>query len=271
MDWQIEKTLFKINDGFGDLLVKEYGLLRNLYFGDYKKQSSLFLPEPSVIVLNYAQAMMTALFFCQQPRKVLMVGLGGGTLLHFIHKFFPDCQIDVVEIRSTVIDVAKRFFKVSDVDQMINVYHCDAKNLVAQKINHREKYDLVLVDAFDQWGPAEIYSSRDFVSNCRELTHDQGLCSFNLWNRKEDDFPGTLKQFNKLFSNNVLQLSLGNKNSNVILHTFPKDLYRNRLIKLDGLAETYRQKFGIDFPMYYKMLLKQNQSMLSLFKKAVFS
>jgi len=271
MDWQIEKTLFKSHDEFGDLLVKEHGLLRTLYFGDYKKQSCLFLPEPAVLVLNYAQAMMTSLFFCKQPKKVLIIGLGGGNLLHFIRNFFPDCQIDVAEIRIAVIETAKRFFEVSDSDRLINICHCDAKDFVAQKANSGEKYDLVLVDAFDQWGPAEINSNQDFINHCHQVTQSNGLCTFNLWNRKEDVFPKTLKQFKQLFSNNVLQLSLGSKDSNVILHAFPNSQYRNSLRKLDELSQEYRQHFGIDFPTYCKMLLKQNQSLLSLLKKNIFA
>lgn len=269
MNWQTEQTIYKTQDEFGELHVKEQGLLRTLYFGDHKKQSSIFLPEPAVLVLSYAQAMMTSLFFCHQPKKVLIVGLGGGSLFHFINNFYPDCTVDIVELRQSVIDVATQLFKVPLSNPQLNLVHTDGIEFVAEKARRNESYDLVLIDAFDQWGPSEILSNQVFIGQCRELIKDEGVCTFNLWNRKEDRYHQSLKSFKKHFSNNLLELSLGSINSNVVLHGFNKDSYRQKLKGLGNLPEKYKAKFGIDYVRYHKLLIRQNGSTFQRLKNAV--
>ena len=271
MDWQTEKTIYKTCDEYGEIQVREQSLIRTLYFGDDKKQSSMFLPEPAVLVLNYAQAMMTSLMFCQNPKRVLIVGLGGGSLFHFINNFYPDCFIDVVELRQSVIDIANRFFEFPVAHPKLALHHTDAKDFIDSRVKANETYDLVLIDAFDQWGPANILANQDFVTQCKELTNENGVCCFNLWNRREDSYAQSLRMFEQVFKQNLLELRLGNVNSNVILFGFLRKVTNVQLKRMEPQTVEYRKKFGIDFHSYFKKLIRQNNSVLKRLKKAVYS
>src|SRR5689334_17500048 len=48
------------------------------------------LRDPDELVLRYAQAMSIAPIYPETPKKILMLGLGGGTLSTYFGRFMPD-------------------------------------------------------------------------------------------------------------------------------------------------------------------------------------
>ena len=265
---KLEKILFKTQDDHGDIQVAEHNLVRSLYFGKDKKQTSMFMPEPSVLVLSYAQAMTAALMFVNQPKKILVVGLGGGSLVQFLLKFYPECEIDVVELRERVISVAQNYFLLPENSDKLSIIHEDALPYVeslAQKQN--KSYDIIMIDAFDQWGPADINQDMQFVLNCQSLLNKNGVLSFNLWNRREDEYPATYRRLLSLFKGNLLELSLGKRDSNVILFGFNDEYHIKNIRVAEMRSARLKLDLGIDFPRYIKLIQVQNFSILKKIKK----
>jgi len=263
-----EKLLHKSRDRFGDILVTEQNLIRTLYFGNEKKQTSMFVPEPSVMVLRYAQAMVSALMFEAKPKKILIIGLGGGSLIHFLLKSYPDCEIDIVELRRSVINIAKEYFFVPVNSPNITIAHGDAKPHVQQLAEHNaEIYDLILVDAFDEWGPAEINNDAQFVLNCQQLLKKKGVLSFNLWNREMDKYPAVYRKFLSLFDGNLLELSMGKRDSNVLLFGFNSDYHIKHIRAAEMRAIKLKMNCGIDFPRYMTLIQHQNFTLVKKIKK----
>src|SRR2546425_2346841 len=60
--------------------------VRTLHVGGEAIQSSMRLDDPFALALDYTRCMMAFLLFHPQPREVLMIGLGGGSLPKFFHK-----------------------------------------------------------------------------------------------------------------------------------------------------------------------------------------
>ncbi|MGR6874772.1 spermidine synthase [Pseudomonas sp. HK3] len=81
-------------------------------------------------------------FLSEPPRHVLVLGLGGGTVVHLIRYFFPLCKITCVEREALHIKMAKRFFKIP---KDVRVIHGDAYEVLADM---NEKFDWVLDDVF---------------------------------------------------------------------------------------------------------------------------
>ena len=88
---------------------------------------------------------MAALLFNPNPDRILIVGLGGGTLPMALRELTPDAVIDTVEIDPAVIRVATDYFG----------YRTDAQNLIftedARVFGKRAKikgqrYDLIILD-----------------------------------------------------------------------------------------------------------------------------
>ncbi|MBE9533146.1 MAG: spermidine synthase, partial [Proteobacteria bacterium] len=92
----------------GMIEVVDLGDTRSMHFGTFPRQSSMSLRTPYTLELTYTEAMMACLLLNPNPRKILVVGLGGGSLVKFLLHHFPDCEIDVIEYRQDVVDVAHR-------------------------------------------------------------------------------------------------------------------------------------------------------------------
>jgi len=49
---------------------------------------------------------------CQNPglKSILVLGLGGGALCTYLHQTYPQFKVDGVEIDSTMLDLARKYF-----------------------------------------------------------------------------------------------------------------------------------------------------------------
>src|SRR5205823_13151460 len=71
-----ERSLYR------NIFVYEEDGLRCMSFGrtTVARQSCVSLGEPAKLVFNYARMMMAALYLNPAPQRILILGLGGGTL-----------------------------------------------------------------------------------------------------------------------------------------------------------------------------------------------
>lgn len=104
----------------GVIEVVDNGDSRSLHFGTYPRQSSMRLSDPAHLALSYtvddglpaAQSHPTA-----GAGNWSRWWLAGQILL----QHFPQCQIDVVEYRRDVIEVAAHYFNVPLTDPRLNI------------------------------------------------------------------------------------------------------------------------------------------------------
>src|SRR5882757_6532618 len=68
------------------------------------------LADPDDLPLRYAQVMTVATIYPEATKKVLMLGLGGGSISTYLARFLPDATITTVEIDAGVIGAAKTYF-----------------------------------------------------------------------------------------------------------------------------------------------------------------
>jgi spermidine synthase len=116
------------------------------------------------------------LLFQPQPQRILMIGLGGGSLAKFCYKHLPDAHITVVEINPHVIAL-RQSFCIPDDDAHFQVVQMDAAEFVA----HTEQtFDVVLIDGFDQHGLPEALCSPQFYADCRRVLNAGGVAVANL-------------------------------------------------------------------------------------------
>lgn len=78
------------------------------------RQTCFELDDPDRMVFEYTRMMTSALFAKPDPKSILVIGLGGGTLPMALHKLLPAVTIDTVELDPAVVKVAQRLFWVSD-------------------------------------------------------------------------------------------------------------------------------------------------------------
>ena len=102
------------------------------------------LRDPDALALRYAQVMTIATIYPGEIKKVLMLGLGGGSISTYLGRFMPDVAIDTVEIDRRVIEVAKQYFGLRETER---VRYLDGDGRVFLNRNPG-LYDLILLDAY---------------------------------------------------------------------------------------------------------------------------
>ena len=156
--------------------VRTRGDRRTLEFQGGDIQSEMLLSRPDALVLEYARAMMCFALFVPQPRHILMVGLGGGSLAKFCYRHFPHTRITVLEISAAVIALRTAFGVPPD-DARLRIVHADAADFLRAA---PAGIDVILVDGFDAGGmPAELGSAA-FYGDCRRALVDGGVLVANI-------------------------------------------------------------------------------------------
>jgi spermidine synthase len=160
-------------------LVRTTGGRRTLEFAPGDIQSEMLLARPHALVLDYTRAMMGFALFAPRPRRILMVGLGGGSLAKFCHRHFPDARITVVEVRADVIALREQFMVPPD-DARFSVVHADAAAWIAAW-SGRERIDVLLLDGFDAAGLPPALADEAFYRACRRMLAPGGVLVANVF------------------------------------------------------------------------------------------
>ena len=244
-------------DEFGRIIVADDGVIRSLYFEDVL-QSCIRLDQPAHLIHEYNQAMMSSLIFRDEPRSVLLVGLGGCSLANFLLTAFPSCAVDIVEIRQKVIDLARDHFLLRAENANLRIFHAPGQDFIRQNKEGCAVYDLIFVDAFDEGGPAAPLLENDFLLACRERLDEGGVFVINLWRRPKDNFPALYAAIREAFGNNAMKLAVSELCWNTIVFGFAGPAPLADLNALRPTARTLWQKYGINFPKYLKHLYWQN-------------
>jgi len=149
------------------------------------RQSCVDMSNPKRFALNYTRMMLGgALFTAPPPRRILIVGLGGGTLPMALAEMLPEASIDVVEIDPAVTRAAKRFFSFKDGPRM-RVFEEDGRVYVKRAGRNGERYDLVMLDAFDHEYIPEHLLTREFLQEVRVLLGDRGVLVANTFSSSQ--------------------------------------------------------------------------------------
>lgn len=195
-------------------LVRTRGNRRTLEFSPGDIQSEMLLSRPDALVLEYARAMMCFVLFVPQPRHILMVGLGGGSLAKFCHRHLPHTRITVLEIRADVIALREQFHIPPD-DARLRIVHADAADYIAAA---PASADVILVDGFDAAGMPAGLGSAAFYASCRRALRDGGVLVANLLSydpqyavlraRIGSAFGGRVCQFEGIAGNNHILFAL---------------------------------------------------------------
>jgi len=141
--------------------VSEQAGVRYLHIGGDAIQSAMRLSNPDRLELHYTRAMMGFLLFHPKPSRVLMIGLGGGSMARFLHKAFVRARVTALDINPEVVTAARQHFDFPPDGARLSVVLDDAANWVPA---HPASSDVILLDAFDDGRQVEALCSEPFYA-----------------------------------------------------------------------------------------------------------
>ena len=151
------------------------GETRQLLFSLDFIQSAMRIDDPFALEFAYTRKMMAFLLFVPNPRHVLMVGLGGGSLAKFCHRHLPRARLTVVEVNPDVIALRGEF-EIPE-DERLAIVQADAAEYLPAGEGDT---DVLLLDGFDDKGIAPAFLDRGFYRAARKRLRPGGLLVANF-------------------------------------------------------------------------------------------
>jgi spermidine synthase len=140
------------------------------------RQSAMSLKDPWELRLRYTRFLSLALTLQPAPKRVLILGLGGGSFPKRLHRDLPDTVVDVVDIDPEVIAIAKQYFQVPE-DSRLRLFAKDGRRFVQET---QEKYDLVFLDAYNSDTIPFHLATREFYQEIRARLTPGGVVVSNI-------------------------------------------------------------------------------------------
>ena len=238
----------------GSVFVTEKSGVRSLHIASDTIQSSMRLARPNDLELAYTRSMMGFLLFVSEPRRLLMVGLGGGSLAKFVYHRLPGAAAEVLEINPDVVAIARRYFQLPASDERLTIRVCEGGEFMARP---GPAYDAILVDGYDGDRLVEELSSRAFFGACLKRLAPGGVAAVNLWgsDRKFNDYLGRIEA---AFPAGTLCLP-AEKPGNIVAFGFRDPPGTLRWPALEARAAELEGRYGLEFGRFVKALRKMNR------------
>ena len=161
---------------------------------DYTESVSNLL-DPDDLPLRYAQVMTIATIYPETARKILMLGLGGGSISTYLGRFMPEAAITTVEIDPDVITAAKTYFGLHETERM-RYLAGDGRVFLSR---NDELYDLILLDAYRGGYVPFHLLTREFYTLIKQRLTPGGAAAFNVHDGSKL-YASTVKTLGEVFA-----------------------------------------------------------------------
>ena len=181
---------------------------------------------------DYATYLSTNVIFGVQD--ILILGMGTGTFAVQCQKLFPGCNIKGVEIDDKITDLAHEYFELPD---DIEVITYDGRAYLEAD---DEKYDVIMVDAYQDITIPFQMSSVEFFTLVRDHLKDNGIMvmNMNMHGNGETDITTYLSDTVASVFPNVATVNVKGSTNRELFASMNIDLYRslefNTLISSDS-------------------------------------
>lgn len=244
-----ERSLYRnilVNDDEDDLRCLKFNVKSRK-----TNQSCFIKSDPQRLVFNYTKLVFSSLLLLDNPERVLIIGLGGGTLSNTIHQLYPDAKIDNVEIDPAVIKVARKYFDFFENDN-VRSFAQDGRIFVKRAAIKKQSYDWIILDAFNGDYIPEHLMTKEFFEETKALLSEHGVLSANtfseskLYQHESATYHAVFGDFFNVFNT---------KNSNRIILTSKQNQPDiNQILQRMKKLTIKLQPYGIDIKLIHKSM-----------------
>ena len=172
---------------FSHVRVRKQGNVRSLLFvrdaGEEVLETQIDLRHPQALRFEYLRYFFASYLFKPEQREILIVGLGGGSMIHFCAAVDPQLKVDAVEIDPLVVEIADKYFGVRST-ATVRIVVADGLKFIAET---EKKYDAIYMDAFlkpssdtDPTGAPLALRTQEFYRQLQTKLTPGGVVAFNL-------------------------------------------------------------------------------------------
>lgn len=168
---------------YNHLVVQRVGTIvemRSVTRQMYYRESAIDLADPERLLVPYTQGLFLAAVFRPAPKKVLMIGLGGGGFNRVFNRAFGGSLLRTVEIDKRVKELAAQFMAFQETDR--NQVVVGDGRVHVKRNRGREKYDWVILDAYKGNCVPPHLKTTEFYREVASCLEPGGVVVSNLQN-----------------------------------------------------------------------------------------
>lgn len=178
------KEIHKERSIYRNIVITEEANNRCMRFENRSKritnQACIDLINPKKIVFEYVKNILTGYAINPDPKRILIIGLGGGTLSNVMHELTPKAEIINVDIDPVVVKLAKKYFDYQQTSQ-IKTEIKDGRVFVKRALLDNQKFDWIVLDAFNGDYIPEHLMTREFLAEVKGLLSENGFVTANTF------------------------------------------------------------------------------------------
>ena len=168
--------LFEEESPYQYVQVVERAGVRKLYLNEGIAVHSVWRPD-SVLTGGVWDAFLAVpLLLERPPRSLAVLGNAGGTIARAFGVYYPQVDVDGVEIDPAVSEAGRRYLGLGD-NARLRVHDADARPFLRAS---DRRYDLVYVDAYHQPYVPFYLATREFFRLARERLRPGGVIALNV-------------------------------------------------------------------------------------------
>lgn len=248
--WADEDSLREqlLDASYSKPFVVESEQRRYLYFSIHLVQSVMHLATPNALDVRYTQKMMAFLLFNPRPKRIVLIGLGGGSIVKFVHHRLPATQLTALEIDPDVIAWRDAFLLPPD-GPRLQIMQADGAEYLAEA---EKGIDVLLIDAFDKDGFAQPLASTSFFETAFAKLSGCGQLVINLAG-DEARYAGLIARVMEVFDDRVIVVPVKEDDNHVLL-AFKDRNFTPDWRRLHALAKELQGRFDLDFPAFVQKI-----------------
>lgn len=214
--------------------------LRSLRFGRDGVDQSVFDPKrPSYVALPYARVLPLFLAWVNDPRRILLAGMGGGTIPMLLRRLLPEADIHVAELDPGVPPMAEEFMGFRK-DPRVSVHIGDAADIVSEL---PAGFDVVILDCFGRKRAPQHLAACDFLQRVRAILRPDGLAVWNIWTRHfNPQYDAWLANFRTVFPD-WFAARVRTRDQEILFGLAAAERKEGREVTVSGLPSRYGLEF----------------------------
>jgi len=126
--------------------------------------------------LLYPPVVMRSFEMLGDPRRGLVIGVAGGTMVGILRRAFLKMHVDAVDVDRGAVALGKKYFSLKG-NGRTSIHIADGREFVQAA---KAKYGIIVIDAFCGISPVPGMATVEFVSEAKAALDSGGVCAINI-------------------------------------------------------------------------------------------